>query len=77
MHFQVCWFCDSFVSVLYTIYILDVTFAHFGSSPCLGDYAVATSGMNDDLQHPVESEGILFDDVEENYKIIYHRPNTK
>ena len=55
---------------------LDVTFAHYGDSACKGDYAVATNGKNDDLQHPIESEGIIFDDVQEDFKIIYHRPNV-
>ena len=32
---------------------------------------------NDDGQHPIEAEGIQFYDVDEDYKIIYHRPNTK
>ena len=58
------------------ICLSDITFAHFGGSACLGDYAVATNGMNDDLQHPIESEGITFDNVDDDYKIVYHRPNT-
>ena len=42
---------------------------------CNGDYAIATSGKNDDGQHPVELEQISLYDVEDDYKVVYHRPN--
>ena len=52
-----------------------MTFAHFGDSACLGDYAVGSNKGNDDGQHPIEAEGVKFYDVDDDYKIIYHRPN--
>ena len=59
----------------FCLFVSDVTFAHFGDSACLGDYAVGSNKGNDDGQHPVEAEGIQFYDVDDDYKIIYHRPN--
>ena len=55
--------------------LTDVTFAHFGSSACWGDYILATNAGNDDGQHPVEAEGTALFGVENDYKIVYHRPN--
>ena len=31
---------------------------------------------NDNGQHPIEAEGVKFYEVDEDYKIIYHIPNT-
>ena len=56
-------------------FILDVTFAHYGDTACRGDYAIGTNPGNDDGQHPVETEGITLYDVDDDYKIVYHRPN--
>ena len=57
-------------------FLADVTFAHFGDSACNGDYAIATNDANDDGQHPIEAEGTSLFDVDDDYKIVYHRPNV-
>ena len=67
--------CYFFIFIyFFFFFIKDVTFAHFGDS-CNGDFAVGTNQFNDDGQHPIEGKGISMFDVDDDYKIVYHRAN--
>ena len=68
-------FFFNFYGIRFSLSITDVTFAHYGGSACNGDYAIATNKKNDDGQHPVEIEQVTLYDVDDDYKVVYHRPN--
>ncbi|XP_052063080.1 fibrocystin-L-like [Mytilus californianus] len=51
-----------------------VTFAGFNNECSTNGAAIATNTNNDDGQHPVEVQGLTFDNVDTTHRVFYHRP---
>ena len=54
-----------------------VAFKNFGTRGHYeASFAVGTNPQNEDLQHPITVSGIIMEDVERGYEVVYHRPST-
>lgn len=55
-------------------YFTGVTFSGFNDECSTNGAAIATNTNNDDGQHPVEVQGLTFDNVDMAHRVFYHRP---